>query len=120
MKYSISQRRLHDFIYDYLNRNYYPDSWNVPRVVSDPLWVYGVNDKPIFGFYKTGVKHHRFGENIISPNTLMVMDDGVLNNLNGLFGEFWLDVMKDWYETNSGQEVEQIIDFRNNILKEYF
>jgi hypothetical protein len=50
----------------------------------------------------------------------MVMDDGVLNNLNGLFGEFWLDVMKDWYETNSGQTVEQIIDFRNNILKEYF
>lgn len=119
MKYIISESRLDKFIYDYFSNNFIVNNVYEGVFADGPLWVFDLKDNHVISFFRTEVKGYKYGEITVLANSLVINDDRVLNTLNGLFGDRWLDVMKVWIERISGEKVKYIIDNNNNVLKDY-
>ena len=105
MKIIITESKYEEGILNYLKANYYPDyNWG-PELHS---------------FYKEEVKKYGVIEFNINDHTgyeygrelnhgILSIYDVVSDTLNNLFGHKWVPIFKEWFEENTGLEVNEVI-----------
>lgn len=109
MKYIITESRLEEFIYEYLDENYTPDTgWLAPvhykrYVDRSGSYEFIVDDKVAFALVGKSKNKVLFP----IPNTLLLWEH-TETNLTNLFGELWKPVMVRWFKYNTGLQVEQL------------
>ena len=111
LKIEINKDKLNNVILTYLNRNMTPDmNWGLKfsDFYKKEIEDYGiidffVDEKWVFTYY--GKQHLK-----IEPNTLEITR-GTSEELNSMFDKHWVDVFRDWFEKNTGLEVENISRF---------
>ena len=109
MKYIITESRLDELIYEYLDENYTPDTgWLAPvhykrYVDRSGSYEFIVDDKVAFALVGKSKNKVLFP----IPNTLLLWEH-TETNLTNLFGELWKPVMVRWFEYNTGLRVKQL------------
>ena len=110
MNYVINDKRLHDAIYRYIDRRLEPDySWGPSLhefyrqdVQDNGFYSFEVNDRHAFTYTlrEIGQKTRDKG---------LVVAGWVANDLSEYFGDRWKPVFIEWFENNTGLEVEELI-----------
>lgn len=110
MKYIILESRFDRLIYEYLNRNYIPDGdgWG-PEIypgVSDEIEINGymqfhVDDKFCFLYVGSSLA-------ITTNERTLYVTPHVVDNLTGLFGNRWHNVIVEWFEGGTGVKVDHL------------
>lgn len=111
MKFIISENKLNNTILTHLELNFKPDyDWG-PELFDfyrNEVEKFGnvyfyVNDFEVFCYYKQGQPKLK-----IEPKTLVIFEK-ISKDLNRWFGNRWVDVFVEWFEKNTGLEVETVI-----------
>ena len=112
MKYTISEIKVNQIIYDFIKDRYYPDyNWGPElhdfyRKDVDKYGYYSfeVNDKLAYTYYGEYDGYDYLYK--------LEIEDWVERELNGIFGDLWIPIFIKWFEDNSGLEVKdfQIAD----------
>ena len=120
MKYIITEDKLRDVIYNYIN-NYY----DVDEIHSNQFHDEDGNPTDAAIEYYLGDYNGDFEEEVfylynesywtnpddfrkkLSP-ILMIEDENFASYLNSMFGERWKPVFKEWFEENFGEEIKTI------------
>lgn len=106
MKYRITESKINQIILSYLNDNMYPDyDWGheLHDFYRREIWRYNtytfpINDVESYTYY---------GEYNGQKNLLEILPQ-VSEPLTSLFGDKWIPVFKEWFEKNSGLEVDNM------------
>lgn len=121
MKIIITEEKLYDAIYKFIDGYYDKDDINYDYNhdddgdPTDTAIMYYLGDYEmghnLFHLYN---KEYWEGDSIhanlkrdISP-ILMIHDENFSDRLNSLFGDKWIPVLKDWFETNFDYKVNTI------------
>lgn len=119
MDFEIGKKRLESLIIKYLEKNYLPDyGWAENSYYKEYTEKWGYVDFPIDDFseywYILDPKKTIYfvfdndRKKIKHPKSLII-STRISKDLNTMFGSFWVDVFRDWFEKNTGLEVETII-----------
>ena len=119
MDFKIGKKRLELFIMKYLENNYTPDyGWAEKSYYKDYTERWGYVDFPINDFNEywyildpkktISFVFDNDRTKIKYPKSLII-STRISKDLNSMFGSFWVDVFRDWFEKNTGLEVETII-----------
>jgi hypothetical protein len=104
MKYIITNERLHSLIINYLDSNFVPDyGWSSKEFYEKEILNYNsieflIND--LYSYYYNASYGYFKKEKVLQIETW------VSNKLYGLFGEFWIPIFKEWFETNTSLQVK--------------
>jgi hypothetical protein len=122
MKVIITEDKLYDAIYKFIDKYYdkddihYDYNHDEDGNPTDNAIMYYVGDWDIEGGdifrlyseeYWEGDSPHANLRRESSP-ILMIYDEDFSDRLNGLFGDKWKPVLKDWFETNFDYKVKTI------------
>ena len=122
MKVIITEDRLYDAIYkfidgyydkDNINYYYHHDDDGNPTDIAIMYYLgdYEMGDNDLFHLYSReyweGDSPHANLKRESSP-ILMIYDEDFSDRLSGLFGDKWKPVLKDWFETNFDYKVKTI------------
>lgn len=109
MKYIITESRLEELIYEYLDENYTPDTgWlahvHYKRYVDrSGSYEFVVDDKVAFAIVGKSKNKVLFP----IPNTLLLWEH-TEENLTRWFGNLWKPVLIKWFEDNTGLQVKKL------------
>lgn len=109
MDYTIGENRLNKFIWDYLDKNYYPDyMWG-----DDDDKDFYKREVDKFGFItfpvNDGIAYEYFNDEEFYPEVkVLKVYAEIEDNLDRFFGNFWVPVFVKWFEHNTGLEVETL------------
>lgn len=122
MRIIITEEKLYDAIYKFIDGYYDKDDINYDYNHDDDgdptdnaimyyLGDYEMGDNDLFHLYSEeyweGDSPHANLKRKSSP-ILMIHDEDFSDRLNGLFGDKWKPVLKDWFETNFDYKVKTI------------
>jgi hypothetical protein len=121
MKYIITEDKLRDVIYNYIN-NYYDvdeihsnpihDEDGQPLDTAEEFYVGDYSDDEfVFTLYQKNywTSSHDFRKEL-SP-ILMIENENFASYLNSMFGERWKPIFKEWFEENFGKEIKTIDNY---------
>jgi len=109
MRYLITETRIHDFIYEYLEKNYSPDyGWMTPDYYKNYVKIMGNHE-----FYlNDNVAYVYVGRNrnfdILNENESLIVWNKASDELTKRFGDLWRPVMAKWFEDNTGLQVKHL------------
>lgn len=108
MKIQIRQEQLNNLILNYLNKNYVPDyGWGSDlfdfyknEVRTWNYVSFNINDILSFVYFE---KSHSTNQ-----DRVLLINPWLGDDLTSLFGDFWIPVFKDWFESNTNLKVDNI------------
>jgi len=109
MRYLITETRIHDFIYEYLEKNYRPDyGWMSHDYYENYVKIMGNHE-----FYlNDNVAYVYVGRNrnfdILNENESLIVWNKASDELTKRFGDLWRPVMAKWFEDNTGLQVKHL------------
>jgi hypothetical protein len=109
MDYEIKKDRLNDVVTKFLENNYTPDWWGPEEFDffehnADEYGIveFHINNKILFYYFNGS-----FAKQVIETTPEMT------NNLNKIFGKFWIDPFVKWFEKNTNLKVNKV-DLKTN------
>jgi len=109
MRYLITETRIHDFIYEYLEKNYPPDyGWMSHNYYENYVKRWGNHE-----FYlNDNVAYVYVGRNrdfdILNEKESLIVWNKASDELTKRFGDLWKPVMAKWFEDNTGLQVKHL------------
>ena len=113
MKYIITESRYNDIVTNYLDTKVYPDyGWASTEAYIDEMNTFGyidfyINDKRVYSYYdrysQQGTVHQQMDVKFL------IILPSLNKELTDFFGLRWKPIFKEWFETNSGLNVKDII-----------
>lgn len=106
MKYIITESKYNNIVTNYLDIKVHPDyGWNSTTAYKEEIDLWSYIDFPIndIAGYTYAGKH--FGEYV---NTLIILP-WLDKELTDFFGPRWKPIFKEWFETNTGLQVDKIV-----------
>jgi len=118
MKYIITEDKLRDVIYNYINNYYDVDNINSNPFHDDDgqpldtgeefyLGDYG-DDEFVFTLYQKNYWLNPDDFRVELSPMLMIEDENFASNLNSMFGDRWKSIFKEWFKENFGEEIKTI------------
>lgn len=124
MKFTISESKMYSVIFNYLTHYVHPDyNWGpeLHDFYQEDVKKYGmydflINDDIAYTYH--GYQSNPFNDELEEIGVLFI-ESWLANKLTTLFGNFWQPVFKDWFEENSGLEVQKMSNINeSDIIKE--
>jgi hypothetical protein len=113
MKYIITESRYNDIVTNYLDTKVYPDyGWASTEAYIDEMNTFGyidfyINDIRVYSYYdrysQQGTVHQQMDVKFL------IILPSLNKELTDFFGLRWKPIFKEWFETNSGLNVKDII-----------
>ena len=112
MKIIITESKYEEGILNYLKANYYPEyAWG-PELHIHSFYKIDVKKYGGIDFYVNGLSG--YGYQVNGRNRVLNIDSLVCDPLYNLFGYKWVPIFKEWFEENTGLEVNEIVLFPEN------
>jgi hypothetical protein len=106
MKYIITESKYNDIVTKYLNDRIYPDyGWNSATAYKEEMELWSYIDFPINDI----VGYTYVGGHSEANVWTLVITPWLNKELTDFFGLRWKPIFKEWFETNTGLEVGDII-----------
>lgn len=105
MKYIITESKYNDIVTKYLNDRIYPDyGWISTDDYESEINAFGYID-----FYINDKKGYSYVDGFLEKYVWTLVISPWLNKeLTDFFGLRWKPIFKEWFETNTGLEVDDI------------
>lgn len=114
-QFIISESRVNDVIYDYINSYYETEELTIERPPEEPgltTFIDSYDENFVFLYftetYFRFIGSHRLFDNYPNKPPLLEMKPSDYNSFENIFGEIWKEPMKKWFEDKFGLPVNYI------------